>query len=247
MDMEDISEGALMKRIQRFNNYVDGCKNGVMGDVDFVKKLGLALAENEMEFLVPISLESIQKIANLLKNQDDINETNEIHNQLNKVLGLLELSCYFNYIPNTEEDGEAYFSKLIADIRQDVDKTFGNKSRIGEKLYELINEVEFIINSCECPGVPESWIELNPNIRYFDCVFDIIEESPELYNQIKIQYLMGNPIHFKFFPLEQEIMARQKYFEEKRQKYPTRTIEGFYQDELIKTLNMRFSQCLEMK
>ncbi len=48
------SEEALMKRIKRFNNYVDDCKSGVMGDISFIKSLGLALAGDEMKFLIPI-------------------------------------------------------------------------------------------------------------------------------------------------------------------------------------------------
>ena len=73
----------------------------------------------------------------------------------------------------------------------------------------------------------------------------MIEENPELYKYIKNEHLRGNPIQFKFFPSKQEIAERQKYFEEKRQKYPTRTIDRFYQDELVETLNKRFNQCLE--
>lgn len=72
-----------------------------------------------------------------------------------------------------------------------------------------------------------------------------IEEKPELYKSIKNEHLRGNPIQFNFFPSKQEIAERQKYFEEKRQKYPTRTIDRFYQDELVETLNKRFNQCLE--
>lgn len=92
---------------------------------------------------------------------------------------------------------------------------------------------------------PDYNSKLNPNIKYFDSVFDIIEENPELYKSIKNEHLRGNPIQFNFFPSKQEIAERQKYFEEKRQKYPTRTIDRFYQDELVETLNKRFNQCLE--
>lgn len=239
------SEEALMKRIKRFNNYVDDCKSGVMGDISFIKSLGLALAGDEMKFLIPISIESFEQIVNSLEIQTNIEGTNEIYNQLNKVLYLLEISCYFNYIPSTKEDGEGYFNKLMMEIRQDVDKTFVNKPIIRKRLYELVDEVDFIINSCEVPGVPDNWLKLNPNIKYFDSVFDIIEENPELYKSIKNEHLRGNPIQFNFFPSKQEIAERQKYFEEKRQKYPTRTIDRFYQDELVETLNKRFNQCLE--
>lgn len=63
------SEEALMKRIKRFNNYVDDCKSGVMGDISFIKSLGLALVGDEMKFLIPISIESFEQIVNSLKIQ----------------------------------------------------------------------------------------------------------------------------------------------------------------------------------
>ena len=72
-----------------------------------------------------------------------------------------------------------------------------------------------------------------------------VRKNPELYKSIKNEHLRGNPIQFNFFPSKQEIAERQKYFKEKRQKYPTRTIDRFYQDELVETLNKRFNQCLE--
>ena len=86
----------------------------------------------------------------------------------------------------------------MLEIRQDVDKTFVNKPIIRKRLYELVDEVDFIINSCEVPGVPDNWLKLNPNIKYFDSVFDIIEENPELYKSIKNEHLRGNPIQFNF-------------------------------------------------
>ena len=72
-----------------------------------------------------------------------------------------------------------------------------------------------------------------------------LKKIQKLYKSIKNEHLRGNPIQFNFFPSKQEIAERQKYFKEKRQKYPTRTIDRFYQDELVETLNKRFNQCLE--
>ncbi|MFR3109633.1 MAG: TIGR02452 family protein [Mediterraneibacter faecis] len=57
-------------------------------------------------------------------------------------------------------DFEGYFNKLMMEIRQDVDKTFVNKPIIRKRLYELVDEVDFIINSCEVPGVPDNWLKL---------------------------------------------------------------------------------------
>ena len=103
----------------------------------------------------------------------------------------------------------------MMEIRQDVDKTFVNKPIIRKRLYELVDEVDFIINSCEVPGVPDNWLKLNPNIKYFDSVFDIIEENPELYKSIKNEHLRGNPIQFNFFPSKQE-MGRTDIFRSKK-------------------------------
>ena len=40
-----------------------------MGDISFIKSLGLALAGDEMKFLIPISIESFEQIVNSLKIQ----------------------------------------------------------------------------------------------------------------------------------------------------------------------------------
>lgn len=243
-DIKIVSEEAFMKHIRRFNNYVDECQNAVGGDFDFIKNIGLALTQNEMAFLVPINIESFAKIANSLKVQTNVAGANDIYNKLNNILNLLELSCYFNYIPSTKENGELYFYQLMNDIRKDVDRIFGKIKRVRTKLYELIDEVDFVVNSCEVPGVPDSWLKLNPNINYYDCIYDIIEENPELYKLIKVENLHNLQRRFRLLPSKREIIARQNYFNEKRLKYPTRTDEGLYQDELVEALNMRFNECL---
>lgn len=243
-DMEVVSDEAIRKRVIRFNNYVDECESAVKGDVEFIRHLGLALADNEMAFLIPITLDSFAQIVDSIKESSNLDNANEIYNQLNQVLYLLELSCYFNYIPNTEDDGKAYFSKMMIDIRKDADRLFGNKPIVRKRLYELIDEVDFIINSCEVPGVPQSWIDVNPNIKYFDCVYDMIEKNPMLYMEIKEQNMNGCRVGFRYYPTTRDIIARQAFFNEGRRNYPTRTDERLYQDALVETLNIRFNQCI---
>lgn len=243
-DIEVVSGEAIRKRVLRFNNYVDDCESAVKGDVEFIKYLGLALSENEMAFLKPISLISFAQIVEAIKIRPNLDGVHEIYNQLNHVLYLLEISCYFNYIPNTEEFGETYFENLMVDIRKDVDQMFGDNRIVRRKLYELIDEVDFIINSCEVPGVPESWISANPKIKYFDCVFEMIEENLELYFEIRERNMNGSRIGFRFYPTIKEVMERRAFFEEKKQRYPNRSDERLYQDELVEALNIRFNECI---
>lgn len=54
-----------------------------------------------------------------------------------------------------------------------------------EKLHQLADEVEYLVCACEIPGVAERWYQVNPKLRYFDCVFQFVEEKSELY--LKIQ------------------------------------------------------------
>lgn len=154
------SEDALKKRITRFNLYVDERKNGVRGDVNFIQHLGLALTGDEMAFLIPVTLESFSQIVNSIKNQANIGEVNGIYAQLNQVLYLLEVSCFFNYIPDTKEEGEAYFNKLMIEIREDVDRLFGDKPILRKRLYDLIDEVDIIVNSCEIPELYWSYVKI---------------------------------------------------------------------------------------
>lgn len=244
-DIEVVSDEAFMKQVRRFNNYVDECKNAVLGDVDFIKNLGLALADNEMAFLIPITADSFTKIANSIKSQTNVEGTNAIYKKLNQVLYLLELSCYFNYIPNSKEDGEAYFSKMMLDIRRNVDDAFGDRPLARKKMYELIDEVDYILNTCEVPGVVDKWLEINPRLKYFDCVYEIISEEPLMYERIKYGDLMGLKYRFKFFPSITEVLEREQYFEEKHKRFPTISDDRLYQDELVETLNMRFNECIE--
>lgn len=244
-DIKVDSDEAFNRQVRRFNNYVDGCRDAVLGNVDFIKNLGLALADNKMAFLIPITSDSFTQIASNIRNQTNIEGANAIYRKLNQILYLLELSCYFYYIPNTKEDGEAYFSQMMLDIRKDVDDAFGNMPQIRKKMYELIDEVDSILNTCEVPGVTDKWIEINPHLKYFDCIYEIIAEEPFMLDRIKYGDLKNISYKFKFFPSITEVTEREKYFEEKRKMYPTRSKDRLYQDELIETLNMRFNECLE--
>ncbi len=243
-EIEVVSDEAFMKQVRRFNNYVDDCKNGVFGDVDFIKNLGLALTGNEMEFLIPITVDSFSQIANRIRNQTNIEGANAIYKKLNQVLYLLELSCYFYYIPNSKEDGEEYFSKMMLNIRKDVDEVFGDMPQARRTMYELIDEVDYILNTCEVPGVVDKWLEINPRLNYFDCVYEVITEEPLMYERIKYGDLKDIKRRFKFFPSITEVLERDKYFEEKHRMFPTRSNDRLYQDELVETLNMRFNECM---
>ena len=83
---------------------------------------------------------------------------------------------------------------------------------------------------CEIPGVAERWYKVNPKLRYFDCVFQFIEETPDLYQQIKqgkFNDEEGFQIGFCFDPDEAEIERQKQYFAEQKEKVKKKSYEIF--------------------
>ena len=159
---------------------------------------------------------------------------------MNTLLYELEASAYYSYKPGTEEDGFAHYDLRLQKIRNEIDRRFWNKKEIRNKLYRLVEEEEELIKSYSQPGAPERWMEANPNLRYYDCVYDFMEESPELYEQIKSGKMtmgMGQVISFSFYPTKQDCEDRADYFlnligKDARQNSQY-SFDRFYQNELV--------------
>ena len=140
---------------------------------------------------------------------------------MNELIYWLGESQYYNYKPGTEENGEEFFEKKIWTIRKEIDNRFWNNREYCEKLHQLADDVEHLVCVCEIPGVAERWYKVNPKLRYFDCVFQFIEETPDLYQQIKqgkFNDEEGFQIGFCFDPDEAEIERQKQYFAEQKEK-----------------------------
>ena len=122
---------------------------------------------------------------------------------------------------NRERKKTEFFEKKIWAIRKEIDNRFWNNREYCEKLHQLADDVEHLVCVCEIPGVAERWYKVNPKLRYFDCVFQFIEETPDLYQQIKqgkFNDEEGFQIGFCFDPDEAEIERQKQYFAEQKEK-----------------------------
>lgn len=171
----------------------------------------------------------------------------KLYGLLNDVLYELEASSFYSYKPGTKEDGFEYYDMRLQSIRNEIDSRFWNKKSIREKLYHLVDEEEELIKSYSQPGAPERWVIANPNLRYYDCVFDFMEECPEIYEEIKngnISTYWGQTVSFNFYPTEQECIERKNYFtdlETKNIKQNSKyTEDRFYQNELVNAFRRVF-------
>ena len=195
-----------------------------------------------------VTIETI-KVFNILQTMELVDnivgksDLKYIYSLMNKIIYELESSSYYSYKPGTEEDGFKYYDERLQEIREEIDSRFWDKKDIRKKLYRIVEEEEELIKSYSVPGAPERWIKCNPNIKFFDCVFDFIEDNPELYEKIKSGKMLtedGLIVKFSFCPSKEECIARKKYFENIEEKNKNGninySIDRLYQNELANTL-----------
>ena len=189
--------------------------------ISTIKLLGEALCGDAYAFLIKIERENILKVGMEVQEIYGAGDLNSVYAMMNELIYWIAESQYYNYKPGTEENGEEFFEKKIWAIRKEIDNRFWNNREYCEKLHQLADDVEHLVCVCEIPGVAERWYKVNPKLRYFDCVFQFIEETPDLYQQIKqgkFNDEEGFQIGFCFDPDEAEIERQKQYFAEQKEK-----------------------------
>ena len=189
--------------------------------LETIKILGEALCGDAYAFLIKIERENLLKMGIEVQNIYGTRDLNRIYAMMNEFVYWIAESQYYNYKPGTEEDGEEFFERKIWELRKEIDNCFWNNKEYCEKLHQLADEVEYLVCACEIPGVAERWYQVNPKLRYFDCVFQFVEEKSELYLKIqqgKLRDQNGFQIGFRFEPDAAEITQQKQYFKEKKEK-----------------------------
>ena len=100
------------------------------------------------------------------------------------ILASFDASKCFNNLPDPEDTG--YYDRCLDEIQKKIRVEFlGEESATKEELLQLVEETRIFIKRCEIPGVVDSWLDVNPNLRYNDAVFEIMETDYSLYEQSK--------------------------------------------------------------
>ena len=197
------------------------------------------LENKDIPYLEEVDMNALPKKSDCTVQLDSrtLEQIRKIFGQLLQVVSCIEKSDHFNNIPGTYADGWSYFEDEILNIRNNVLESFIGQQSVIARFEQIISETEIFIKSCSVPGVVDRWQEINPAIRYFDCVYDFISESPKEYEKIKNG---DNIIHFAFYPTEEDIRKRSEYFEkierdnrEKNLQYPE---DRIFQNEIVNTL-----------
>ncbi len=221
--------------------------------IETAKALGKALCNGDpYGLLIKIEPSNVMMIMKQAEQMWGTSDVNYIYGLMNNLLYELESSSYYSYKPGTTEDGFEHYDMMLQNIRNEIDSRFWNKKEVREKLYHLVDEEEMLIKSYSQPGAPERWMLANPRLRYFDCVFEIMEENPELYENIKAGAMTtgwGQAISFNFYPTKQECEERREYFKElitkDRMQNSQYSWDRFYQNELINAFSIVFNKDFE--
>lgn len=228
MEMLDLGVNEKIPSKKTIGRVMDYCRGLVRNNykdpsitISTIKLLGEALCGDAYAFLIKIERENILKVGMEVQEIYGEGNLNHVYAMMNELIYWIAESQYYNYKPGTEENGEEFFEKKIWAIRKEIDNRFWNNREYCEKLHQLADDVEHLVCVCEIPGVAERWYKVNPKLRYFDCVFQFIEETPDLYQQIKqgkFNDEEGFQIGFCFDPDEAEIERQKQYFAEQKEK-----------------------------
>lgn len=166
-----------------------------------------------------------------------------VYGMLWDVLGLYEKTECYNKVPENEKEVDIwdYIGDKLAKVRKAVNTMFLGNMELRAKLNQVVDETEQFVRSYEIPGVVKRWKKINPQILFFDCAFDLMEECPERYKEIS----MGlSDLKLSCYPDETLVEARNRYFAKLKQKIEEGNLryseERVFQNELLRTLTMVF-------
>lgn len=170
--------------------------------------------------------------------------------EIQRIYGLLrgllaeytETDCYHEVSEGASDpDGLAYAMRRLAEIR-DVAAPLVRCPEVAERMERIMDETEFFLRQYEQPGMVTRWRKLNPSIGFFDCAFDLLEEEPELFEQIRTD--QDSVLQLKCYPTPEDLLRRQDYFAAARLGFAregrTYSKDAAFQDELCRTLDLVF-------
>lgn len=126
----------------------------------------------------------------------------------------------------------------VVDIIEKVMNQYETDSEKKKKLNIIIEEIRLMVKSYDFPNISIKWFQWNPNLKYYDVVFQIHCENFEYYEKIANGDLL--PIKFNFVPTEEDFRNEREY---KNQITKSgKNEEEQYQEELIKAVEEIFKE-----
>ena len=193
----------------------------------------------------------IQRVTKrICKSQEALMMTNEIRTSIKTVYGMLwdvlalyeKTDCY-NELPKGESGGDVwdYMGDKLLNVRKTINMLFLGEDDIKDKLVRIVDETEQFVRIYERPGVVKRWKKINPQILFFECAFDLMENCPNMYKEISWGF---TDLKLACYPDDTLVEARKRYFAEAKKKIEDGNFQysedRVFQNELLRTLTLVF-------
>lgn len=171
-----------------------------------------------------------------------------IYEELLEIISLYELTDCYNKMPEgMNGENERYLKTELIRIHQMADLLFVDKE-INKKVWNIIDEVRYFTEQYERPGVVTRWKQINQNLIFYDCAFEMKQELPEK-EYLQIQRGLS-PVKLATYPDAELVKERELYFlfakSKAHKKGKLFSEEKAFEEELIKTLFLVFNHDFEL-
>lgn len=108
-----------------------------------------------------------------------------------------------------------------------------------QKLNTIIDETERFVKRFERPGVVMRWREINPQMNYYDCAFELMDDcGPKAFVDAANRGMLS------YIPTKEDVANRKRYFEALKRKNDADNLRysetRMFQNELLETLTKVF-------
>ena len=214
----------------------------------FIKAIGKVVKGDENAFIYDIDDEAnlaMRALVNTMTHTREYadNVVRAVYRDIIAICSQMARSSYFH-----NRDGcqytDLYYVELIDGICGLIGKDVNPDTAVA--LYRILDEMQDMVMSCDMPNVCDRWLEANPKLKFYDCVFYIRRAAPEEFKRIAES---NGFVHFRFIPTAEEIRAEAKYKEEmsKLRKQNGETEDEQYQREVITAVKNIFKQDLDFE
>jgi len=166
----------------------------------------------------------------------------EVLNPLLDIIFLYKESECYNYVPETRDDVDAgwnYFERRFNNIYRALNQNLYISHKIYLKVLKIIEEIQMFVRSFSyAEGLPERFFDINPNLKFYRVAFTMKDEDSDAY-----EYAVANDM-ISYVPLEDEFIAREEYFSNKRRLDKEKNFQhdedDFFMAELAYTIRVLF-------
>ena len=166
-------------------------------------------------------IKDMEKFFNKQFLADPENNLHTINKYINSLMmplidSMLE-SKFYSYLPHsTNVVGFEVYKNQLKNIEDNIEALFTNIKNINEEekktfdiWQEILKPIKNIIKNGDFPGIRQGlWIEINPKLAYFDCVYDIAGVNYGTYEKL----CEKNSAKFCFSVTKEDVKNRERFF-----------------------------------